>query len=796
MDDVDLAALREKVAESKRGSALNNNDSEPFSLTCVATPEAAPETTRHFLDVLPWDELAADAVQQLDATLAAVYQCVVENQEELAIFLESDPFEDEVPESLISYAATHHAKARDALQADVQACRRNFECMFKDMCQQLQEAYDVQATHVVQEVRHQRERTTASLKRSRAAVQKQVDHFTGLETCLRRHEMQQLQALHDEKMAEAEAARVAQEERHKEALIQQKCSIAGMERTNTLLQTMVDEAHAEVERLKHMLHNIEIRKTTTNVISEVYVDALRDSARKANEAADMMRGEADKVQRDADALAAANAHLQTTLGDRDAELTKVRALLVESSHEIITLQNINEVTSEDLRDARTKIQDLTVELSTIKVDVEAQAELVNAGDAYVVQLTARVAQLTEQLDDLLAEHDVARAGWAAERAELQLTLSALQAQLQVAGKDPAEVAIQEIYKPQAKPTLHVATVAAISRGVQRLKAPLKRPKGLESLVKVLQTEKIDLPQEKVERCILLESNLREAITCQLTYEFKRAFSAQLRKRLEHERYVLDQKIDVVISRYLADEHAAKRLLSKKAGSLMRRRSKKPLLETTVPVRRLKEFLNDGYAAMGVPEWNGEEVAHLKDEIDRTTAALAQARDESAQQLTTIQNQQRSLVEADLFQKERDLLIVGLTEKLQAVKAEFEAQKLQWAQRATEEAAAAPESKAPLDVRGQLPTVAQRATRPMSAVPTPTKAAASARRRPMTSRSHGLPKPEHARSVVKRDLFMPTVAPGPPPTPEVPQKPAGAFVASLWVGEAGMQQILDRRRKRK
>ncbi|EQC39687.1 hypothetical protein SDRG_03115 [Saprolegnia diclina VS20] len=830
MDTVDLAALREQIAASKQprrnqdeDESNNNNENcnrshderRPFSLTSASAPEkaSAEPRRRHHGDALPWPEITSDAVATVASTLASMYQSVLESHEEFALYLETEPFDIELPDTLLHSTRAHHEKVREFLQDAVARCRSDFEAQITDVCASLQEAFDTQASHVDREVRHQRDRTTSSLKRSRVAIQKQVDHFTNLEACLRRHEMHQLQALHDEKMARAQADWDEKEKRHRDMLLQQKCAIGGIERTNKMLTTMVDDAHAEVERLKHLMHSLDVRKTTSNVISEVYVNSLRDSARRANEVADALRLDLEKVQRDADAVAATNTHLQSLVADRDTELQKVRALLTESSQEIMTLHNINEVTGDDLREAKVRIQDLCVELDAIKVDLGAQTELVTAGDAYVAQLTTRVAHLIDQMNALLTEHDSARATWATEKDELTQEVASLRAQLAaLPGPDPTEKAVQSIYKPASKP-LQLTTVAAVSRSVQRLKSPLKKSHQYrgkpeyESVARVLEQEKFDVPPERVERAILLEATLREAITCQLTYEFKRAFSTQLQKRLQLERYILDQKVDVVFNKYLTDERAARK---KSGGQLIcRKKSKKALVDATVPIRRVRDFISQSYEAMGVAEWNGEDIAQLQDDIKQLQGVIADLQTDATQHLARIQAQQLSLAEADLFQKERDLLIVGLTEKLRVLRAEADALKVQLAR--FELQPSMPQlfsdaGKKLLDVRGQLPHVDSRPTssttpsaRPMSAVPTPTKAKMpSGKRRPMTSRSHGVgAPPEHARSVLKRDLLMPRVSSNLTSTPEeTPQKAGGTFVASLWVGEAGMQHILDRRRRRK
>ncbi|KDO33867.1 hypothetical protein SPRG_01746 [Saprolegnia parasitica CBS 223.65] len=584
MDAVDLAALRKQIAASKQprrnqdeDESNNNNDDSsdhshderlPFALTSVGATARTEPRRRHYGDALPWAEVTADAVTTVASALATMYQSVLESHEEYALYLETQPFDVELPANLLPYTSAHHERVRGFLQDAVARCKSDFELRFTDVCASLQEAFNRQASHVDREVRHQRDRTTSSLKRSRVAIQKQVDHFTNLEACLRRHEMHQLQALHQEKMAIAQTEWDEKEKRYDEKEPRHaraaKCAIAGIERTNKMLTQMVDDAHAEVNRLKNLMHNLDVRKTTSNVISEAYVDALRDSARRANEAAEAMRLDMEKVQRDADAIAATNTHLQALVADRDAELQKVRALLTESSHEIMTLHNINEVIADDLREAKVKIQDLGVELDAIKVDLSAQTELVTAGDAYVAQLTARVAHLIDQLNALLTEHDSARAAWVAEKDELAQAAATLQAQLAAMPEpDPAEKALQSIYKSAGKP-LHLSTVAAVSRSVQRLKSPIKKSHQYrgkpeyESVARVLEQEKFEVPHERVERAILLEATLREAITCQLTYEFKRAFSVQLRKRLQLERYILDQKVDVVFNKYLTDERVAQK----------------------------------------------------------------------------------------------------------------------------------------------------------------------------------------------------------------------------------------------
>ncbi|OQR89203.1 hypothetical protein THRCLA_09862 [Thraustotheca clavata] len=762
-------------------SADNNDstDNEPFALTAVLVKNPENEDkvpkTQHYCDV------------------------VVESQEDYVIYLDSEPFEVELPEGLPVHTQLHHYKARDEMQCLIQELKSQQARFINDMCNKLQAVCDTQSTFVDLEIRHGKDRTTTSIKRSRAALNKKIDNFTSLESCLRRHEMQQLQTLYNERMALAQAEWNEKEKRHRDAMIEQKCSIAGIEQTNRRLQSTVDEAHAEIERLKCLLHRMDTEKSSSQVISQVYVDALRESSRKANEAADGLRLDMNKLRKELEALNATKMYLDQTLLERDNELAKVRELLAESSSELIALQNINDITVEDLEEAKVKIQDLSIELDAIKTDLSAQKEFLASGETYIEQLTKRLAQATSQIHELIAEHDLAKSSWMTEKSDLEQLLFTLKQQLQAKSVDIHV----EMYKLPTESSLstihHLTSLAQISQGIQKLKSPLKKKQSkqkprYESLVDVLQREKVALPTEKVERAIALENSLREAIAIQLTYEFKRDFSIQLQKRLEHERYILEQKLDIVISRYLAEEHAAKRLMAKKVGTILRRRSEKPLLEASMPVRKLKDFLAESYAEMSIVQWNGEDVKQLKENILELEAEIQNLHDNCSATQEELNLQQLQLAQAELMQKERDLLIVSLTEKLKVQTCEFDAQIAKWKQengindeqnnQITFQSRQG--SRATLNIRGQLPVVELKQSRPMSAMPTPTKTNSEAKKRPMTSRKQ-TPKPplipEHSRSVLHRELMAPAkvvtqFAPKLPP-------PNNNFVASLWVGEAGV-----------
>ncbi|RLO08614.1 hypothetical protein DYB28_003010 [Aphanomyces astaci] len=831
----------------------------PLTTSVVAPSHASTTTTTRSRRLPPgavhWPNLGDSLKCQVKRGLTKAYQSILELQAEGLIHLSMTKSMDA---AAIAHIEAHHKDVTSSLQAVVADTLSHTNATVDNTIVTLQTEYDAQRRVVFDEINAHKLTTDLALKRTRVAMAKETHRFTSLETCLRRDEMHVLESQHQariqslrDEMAAKDAAYV-----HVDILLRQKSAFVDIERFSQKLQTALDDALLEVERVKKLDHQRYTNNTAVSTISESYVTSLRHAVAAANEHTEQMRVELEQQTKANETLERVKVALDDSVGRLTHELKTARDLLAESARELISLQEVQATTAKDLAGCRVTIQDLKNRADKLTNELNAQTDLVLTCDDCVADLKTQLESHTKHVERITAEHALAREVWVAETAQLRdsrasdaATIDKLYGKLALLGYDkdmldmyasPRSVTTSPIPPTGASlpptgaaPTIHVTTgrppmtsIVAMGRRCQGVTAS-RDSNHYDGLVQVLQREQIDLADDKAQRLFDLEASIRASVTSQLTYEFKRTFSKQLRQRMQQERFFLMEKIDSIVAMAAVEERAAKRLLSKQAKAVGRRVSLRGVPETTMTLRKVKATITQAYDAMGVIEWNGEDVAEMKREVAALTKDNADLAAAVADLESKVEIQLLSLAEAELFQKERDMLLVELTKKFNAVTGEVATLKRENKaydggdsgsnnQHHVDEAT----YNMPLSVQGHFPHMDRRpvkstttvSTRPQSAAaaccPTPTKSTpplvsnsvAVKTQRPVTSIStkkhpqlplahkhqlrpnqdqHSKRPPEHVRSALKWELLGDKHSEG--PTKDV-------VVSSAWVGEAGVSYL--------
>ncbi|RHZ00636.1 hypothetical protein DYB37_002543 [Aphanomyces astaci] len=668
--------------------------------TSVVAPSHASTTTATRSRRLPpgavhWPNLGDSLKCQVKRGLTKAYQSILELQAEGLIHLSMTKSMDA---AAIAHIEAHHKDVTASLQAVVADTLSHTNATVDNTIVTLQTEYDAQRRVVFDEINAHKLTTDLALKRTRVAMAKETHRFTSLETCLRRDEMHVLESQHQariqslrDEMAAKDAAYV-----HVDILLRQKSAFVDIERFSQKLQTALDDALLEVERVKKLDHQRYTNNTAVSTISESYVTSLRHAVAAANEHTEQMRVELEQQTKANETLERVKVALDDSVGRLTHELKTARDLLAESARELISLQEVQATTAKDLAGCRVTIQDFKNRADKLTNELNAQTDLVLTCDDCVADLKTQLESHTKHVERITAEHALAREVWAAEAAQLRdsrasdaATIDKLYGKLALLGYDkdmldmyasPSSVTTSPISPTGASlpptgaaPTIHVATgrppmtsIVAVGRRCQGVTASRDHYDGL---VQVLQREQIDLADDKAQRLFDLEASIRASVTSQLTYEFKRTFSKQLRQRMQQERFFLMEKIDSIVAMAAVEERAAKRLLAKQAKAVGRRVSLRGVPETTMTLRKVKATITQAYDAMGVIEWNGEDVAEMKREVAALTKDNADLAAAVADLESKVEIQLLSLAEAELFQKERDMLLVELTKKFNAVTGE-------------------------------------------------------------------------------------------------------------------------------
>ncbi|KAF0683459.1 Aste57867_24493 [Aphanomyces stellatus] len=817
------------LMEGDSGSPSTNfmllpTTSSSFPLTSIPDqPPHRKDRARRRSSKLPpgpvvWDQVCAELKARIRASLTATYQSVMALQGDCMIRLTADGTATgtKVDPAVLVHLELHHDNVTHALQAIVADTGAATDAFVDTLTRTLADEIDAQRGSVYDQVRAHKHATDDALKRSRLALKKEIQRFTGLETCLRKDEIRCLEEQHHARLQELRDEMAAKETAHVDVLLRQKSAFIDIERFNKTLEVALETAQAEIERLKKIEHQRYTNNTSMTTISESYVNSLRHAVAAANDHAETyddddggvnddhhmsrLRVDLEKQTRDKEALERIKLTLDESVVRLQQELKTGRDLLAESATELVSLKEMHMATAKELGDSQLAVDDCKIRLDTLGAELNAQVDLVLASDDYIAALKLEVESNRGQVEAILKERADAQAAWAAETAQLKQqhetnvqALAALQSQLALLGYDQATLAV---FTPAVS---HRSTTTPAAHSPRKhVPPPSSRHKAehtTETLMQLLQRVKGPLDPDAATRLHELEMAVRAHVTSQLTYEFKRTFSKQLAMRMRQERFFVLQKIDGLVARAGLEERTAKRLLAS-SGRRASLRGVGP--DATIPLRKLRATIGQAYDEMGVAEWNGHDVAALTKQVDALTAAAAAHEAEVADLEGKLEIQMLSLAEAELFQKERDMLLVELTKKYTDAKAALETHASTVAC-AVDEPEHVVVIRGPLQVQGgHLPHMASRrlpvsvgaykqhnnqATRPMSAAVA--KRTTERKARPATSRATTAAR-EHVRSAMKWELLGEREK---ETTPEHDDQP----IENAWIGEAGMKKILDRRR---
>ncbi|CAK4652530.1 unnamed protein product [Aphanomyces euteiches] len=726
----------------------------------VATPDKADDSK--------FPSCVRQACNELHGVIASSltqsYQSILELQAECMIHLTTSV---KIDPSVACHLDLHHDSIKNSLQGIVATSTRDATTAIERLLRALERDYDMQRSTLASQMLAHKAAADASVKRTRLALAKQVDRFTALEQCLRRDQVHVIEEQHLARVQALQDEMDAKDKEHANVLLRQKCAFLEIERFNKTLETALEKANAEIEQLKRISDSSHILERSTvlsqhHVISESYVHSLRHAVAAAHATADTLRGELDKQTKEKDNLERVKASLDDSNHRLQQELTTARQLLVESAAELVALKEEVKAKTGELAHCQQALQEQKGLVDKLLTEVQTQSDLVSAGDLCIQDLKNQLRRRGDDLDALLTECQQAKLTYDTDVARLTqshdiqtATIQALQQKLQVLGFDKETMAV---YTP-ATPATPASTPGTTS---SRCKTSSRERSGASgnytNLLQVLEREQLDLPQERVQRMIEMEAAIRASVTSQLMYEFKRKFAKQLATRMQQERYVVMQKLDTFVDR------------SKKQD---------------IPLRRVKSIVAKAFDDAGVVDWDGADVVSLRQHIAALQAEVAAAKETITELENKTEIQLLSLAEAELFQKERDMLLVELTNKYNDALHRLE-------QVTTKEEEDLPQhnnqpksSPKTLCIEGHLPLMKPRtikhpaATRPLSAAITSVHKPCSfePKKRPATSATHRS-TPEHVRSAMKWEMLGER---------NKDSTTDNVTVASAWVGQAGMMK---------
>ncbi|RHY33780.1 hypothetical protein DYB32_001404 [Aphanomyces invadans] len=795
----------------------------------AATSPAKSKTAHLRPGAVHWPDIGAQLKSHVETGLTKAYQSILELQAEGLV---QATIAKSIEPVAIAHIETHHKNVTARLQAVVADTLTQSNATIDSAIKLLQTEYDAQRSVVHNEINAHKHTIDQALKRTRLAMAKEAQRVTSLESCLRRHEIHVLEAQHQERIQALKDEMAAKEAAHADVLLRQKSAFVDIERFSKKLQSALDDALFEIDRMKKLDQQRHTNITAVTTISESYVNSLRHAVTIANEHTEQMRLDLEQQTKEKEALERVKLGLDEAVVRLTHDAKVARELLAESAREL--------------------------------TELNAQTDLVLACDDCVADLRNQVDSHANHVLKITAEHAQMRERWDAESSRLhqvhaadRATIEALVGKLALLGYDKNTL---EIYVPRSSSSTassqpspsRTATSGAAPASTTvptpitgqprrpsmasdaavgtRCHATLRHHNQYDSLVNVLQREAIGLPEEHAQRLFDMEASVRESVTAQLTYEFKRTFSKQLRQRMQQERFFVLEKFDSIIAKSLVEERAAKQLLAKQAKAVGRKASLRCVPETTMTLRKVKSTIAQAYDAMGVIEWNGEDVAEMKRQVAAVTKENADLAATVVELEGKVEIQLLSLAEAELFQKERDMLLVELTKKFHDAKDELAHVKRHHNPPPCEHDHGSNQvgdaaCNVRLVVQGQLPhmeqhprravrstDLASHAVRPQSAAAasTPAKGTSSVsavakKPRPATSRGatastkkqsilpsthqggphhdhHAKTQPEHVRSAMKWELLGERNDKESSPQEDI-------VVASAWVGEAGVRPIL-------
>ncbi|DBA02226.1 TPA: hypothetical protein N0F65_007636 [Lagenidium giganteum] len=497
-----------------------------------------------------------------------------------------------------------------------------------------------------QELEAQAKMYEDKLRRTRLSLKNEIDRFTHLERCLRREETNQAKEMYQRRIEQLQQEHYSKEAELQAILREFKSSYTSIELMNIQLMDTLKNSREEIARLKKMLPkpgsavNVSPTRANSQVghsptrwsvanATEAYVSSLKHSLAVSNQTIDGLRKQVEDLGNEKETLQRRVRGSEESLHRVTDELSRARQLLSESHDSLLENKKRIEVLETDKNQLHDSLIDLQQRTASIQHDRDDARRYAQA-----------TTELMRALELQVAEHRT--------HVERKKTLKGQFSQLR--DQAPAEAPAEDIVK-LVESFLHDSsgdnTWTAASGSLS--------PRG----------------QQQHE----LETRLR--------HEYEQRYGEQLNIRISHERKRVLARIELLCQR--RQQEALANSANNLARYLPRRASRTQVVKEKLSItsqrpraaldwKAVHQIVSEAFEHLGFAEWSFTDLDALHDQIDALKDRLAECEAKIQEQQQALDGQNVTIAQFQLVEKEKELLLVELTERHRDLRCAYDALK--------------------------------------------------------------------------------------------------------------------------